>query len=185
MNTPMDLPIDAAREFWRGVLAAGGLTTIPRWAQESGPGLSEHAVTLSGELVARLRERATESGAPLSSVLLAAHAKVLAALAGERDVVTGYVASPGGRPVPCRLTTEPDSWRTLVKEAHWVESELLPYQHFPVDDLRRELGLAEAPFEVVFDPTGGSDDLPEDTVLRVSAAEGHDGQLTLRLRYRR
>jgi amino acid adenylation domain-containing protein len=185
MNTPMDLPIDAAREFWRGVLAAGGLTTIPRWAQESGPGLSEHAVTLSGELVARLRERATESGASLSSVLLAAHAKVLAALAGERDVVTGYVASPGGRPVPCRLTTEPDSWRTLVKEAHWVESELLPYQHFPVDDLRRELGLAEAPFEVVFDPTGGPGDLPEDTVLRVSAAEGHDGQLTLRLRYRR
>ena len=185
MDTPMDLPNDAAREFWRGVLVEGGLTTIPRWTRESGPGLSEHEATLSGELVVRLREWAAESGAPLSSVLLAAHAKVLAALAGERDVVTGYVASPGGRPVPCRLTTEPDSWRTLIKEAHWVESELLPYQHFPVDDLRRELRLAEAPFEVVFDPTGEPGELPEDTVLRVSAAEGDDGQLTLRLTYRR
>ena len=32
------------------------------------------------------------AGVPLSSVLLAAHAKVLSALSAERDVVTGYVA---------------------------------------------------------------------------------------------
>ena len=38
----------------------------------------------------------TSSGCRSSSVLLAAHAKVLAALTGEREVATGYVAAPGG-----------------------------------------------------------------------------------------
>ena len=44
-------------------------------------------------------------------MLLAAHAKVLAALSGEREVVTGYVAVAGSPPLPCRLTTEPEPWR--------------------------------------------------------------------------
>ena len=46
----------------------------------------------------------TSSALPLSSLLLAAHAKVLAALAGEREVATGYVPAAGDRPLPCRLT---------------------------------------------------------------------------------
>ncbi len=36
------------------------------------------------------------SDVPLGSLLLAAHAAVLAALSGERDVVTGYAAGPAG-----------------------------------------------------------------------------------------
>ncbi|MCA1676829.1 MAG: hypothetical protein LC799_33190, partial [Actinobacteria bacterium] len=41
------------------------------------------------------RRLADELAVPLSSVLLAAHAKVLAALSGEREVATGYVAADG------------------------------------------------------------------------------------------
>ena len=48
---------------------------------------------------AALRRLAEELGLSLGSVLLAAHAKVLAALSGEREVVTGY-AVPGGQPLP-------------------------------------------------------------------------------------
>ena len=93
----------------------------------------------------------------------------------------------------CRLTTEPDSWRTLLLAAHRAESELLAHSDFPVDDLRRDLGLTEPSFETVLDPsgldpsgldpTGNDGDLSGDTVLWVGTS-GDDGQLGLRLRYR-
>ena len=117
-------------------------------------GVAEHEATIPDDLVAALRRLADELAVPLSSVLLAAHAKVLAALSGEGEVATGYVAGGGGQPLPCRLTTEPDSWRALLLDAHRVESELLSHKDFPVDDLRRELGLTEPSFETVFDPAG-------------------------------
>ena len=182
----MDAPIEAGREFWRGVLAAGGFTAIPRWTREPVAGVGEYEVMLSAELVERARGRAGELGAPLSSVLLAAHATALGALAGERDVVTGYVAEPGAEPLPCRLSTEPDSWWTLLKDTHRVEEELLAYRHFAVGELRRELGLTGAPFETVFDPTGetgGKAELAEHTVLLVGVAE-RGAELALRLTYR-
>ena len=58
------------------------------------------------DLAAAVRRLADGLELPLHSVALAAHAKVLAALSGEQDVVTGYAAGPGGRPLPCPLTTE-------------------------------------------------------------------------------
>jgi amino acid adenylation domain-containing protein len=179
----MVMPAEAGREFWRGVLVAGGFTAIPRWILNPVTGVVEHEATIPDDLVAALRRLADELVVPLSSVLLAAHAKVLAALSGEREVATGYVAVAGGQPLPCRLTTEPDSWRTLLLDTHRVESELLSYQGFPVDDLRRELGLTEPSFETVFAPTGDGGDLAEDTMLWVGISQ-HGGQLVLRLRYR-
>ena len=95
----------------------------------------------------------------LSSLLLAAHAKVLAALSGEAEVATGYVVRYGAPALPCRVTTDHESWRALVLDTHRVESELLAHQDFPVDDLRHELGLTEPFFETVFDPTGTVADL--------------------------
>ncbi len=174
---------ESGREFWRGVLLAGGFTALPRWTLEPVPGVGEHEATVPDELVASLRRLADELAVPLSSVLLTAHAKVLGALSGEREVSTGYVAVEGRLPLPCRMTTEPHSWRALLLEAHRAESELLSHEGFPVDDLRRELGLTRPLFETVFDVNaddGG--DFAEDTVLWVSFLE-HDG-LVLRLRYR-
>ena len=179
----MGLPAETGREFWRGVLVAGGFTAIPRWTLEPATGVAEHEATIRDDLVAALRRLVDELAVPLSSVLLAAHAKVLAMLSGEREVVTGYVAVAGRRPLPCRLTTGPDSWRTVLLDAHRVESELLSHQDFPVDELGRELGLTEPLFETVFDPTGDGGELAEDTALRVGASR-RGGQVTLRLRYR-
>ncbi len=174
---------EAGREFWRGLLVGGGLTTIPRWTLHPVTGVAEHEATISDELVAALGRLVDELAVPLSSVLLAAHAKVLAALSGERAVATGYVAVEGGQPLPCRLSTESDSWRALLLDARGVESELLSHAGFPVDELRRELGLTGPPFETVFDPIGDGSDLAEDTVLWVGVSQ-HGGQLALRLRYR-
>src|SRR5438105_14262086 len=171
------------REFWRGVLLAGGFIALPRWTLEPVPGIGEHEARIPDELVAAVRRLADELALPLSSVLLTAHAKVLGALSGEREVSTGYAAVEGRPPLPCRMTTEPHSWRGLLLEAHRAESELLSHEGFPVDDLRRELGLTRPLFETVFDVTANDGgDFAEETVLWISFLE-HDG-LVLRLRYR-
>jgi len=198
-NRELDRAAD--REFWRGVLGAGGFTAIPRWRLDpakGSAGIVEHEAKIPDDLIATLRQLAAKLDITVSSVLLAAHAKVLAALSGEREVATGYVAQQGSPPLLCRLTTEPDSWRMLLLTTHRAELKLLAHSEFPVDELRRDLGLTEASFETVLDPTGldptgldptgldpaGADgDLSEDTVLWVGTS-GEDGQLTLRLRYR-
>src|SRR5437867_4663698 len=142
---------ERGREFWRGVLLAGGFTVLPRWTLDPVPGAGEHEARIPDELVAALRRLADELAVPLSSVLLTAHAKVLGALSGEREVSTGYAAVEGSRPLPCRITTEPHTWRAVLSETHRAELELLSHDDFPVEDLRRELGLTKPLFETVFD----------------------------------
>src|SRR5438046_16957 len=155
------------REFWRGVLLAGGFTAVPRWTLVPVPGVGEHEATIPDELVAALRRLANELAVPLSSVLLTAHAKVLGALSGEREVSTGY-AVEAGSPLPCRMTIAAHSWREVLLETDRAESELLSHKDFPVDDLRRELGLTKPLFETVFARTAGDGaELAEETVLRV------------------
>ncbi|HKN43064.1 MAG TPA: hypothetical protein VJW23_04010, partial [Propionibacteriaceae bacterium] len=162
----------AGREFWRGALVAGGFTAIPRWSLDPAIGAAEEEAKIPDDLIATLRRLADELGVTESSVLLAAHAKVLAALSGEREVATGYVVGQGGQPLLCRLTTEPDSWRALLLATHQTESELLAHSDFPLDDLRRELGLTEAPFETVLDPTGLEHDGPNQNGNLGALSEG-------------
>src|SRR6266403_2922775 len=175
-------PADRGREFWRGVLLAGGSTVLPRWTLNPVPGVHEHAATIPDELVAALRRLANELAVPLSAVLLTAHAKVLGALSGEREVCTGY-AVEGRSPLLCRMTTEPHAWRAMLLETDRAESELLSHADVPIDDLRCELGLTKPMFETVFNPTADNGgELAADTVLWVGIL-GRDG-IRLRLRYR-
>lgn len=195
----MALKASTSREFWHGVLAAGsGFTPLPRWTRVPVAGVAEYETPVPAGQATALRRLADDLAVPLNCVLLTAHAKVLAALSGEQEITTGYVAAVGGRPLPCRLTAGPGSWKSLLLHTHHTIAQLLAHQDFPVDDLRRELGLTEAPFETVLDPTGISGDLPAadgkpapdsstlaaDTALWIGAAHHDDGRLTLRLRYR-
>src|SRR5258708_8532856 len=100
---------ERGREFWRGVLLAGGFTALPRWSLEPVPGVGEHESRIPDELVRALRRLADELAAPLSSVLLTAHARVLGALSGEREVSTAYPAIEARPPFPSPLTPEPPS----------------------------------------------------------------------------
>ena len=172
---------EAGRDFWRGVLAAGGFTAMPRWAREPIVGIAVHDAVLPSDLVAASHRLADELDVPLSTVLLAAHAKVLSALSAEHHVVTGYVAGTGA--LPCPLTTEAESWRELLLDTHRVETQLLSHADFPLHELGRELGLTEPAFETVFDPTSADGDLGEDTVLRLGIAQ-RGNVLRLRLSYR-
>ncbi|MFZ3473456.1 non-ribosomal peptide synthetase [Streptomyces sp. 4.24] len=199
LNALIALNASTSREFWHGVLAAGsGFTPLPRWTRVPVAGVAAYETPVPAGQATALRRLAEDLAIPLDCVLLTAHAKVLAALSGEQEVTTGYVAAAGGRPLPCRLTTGPGSWRTLLQHTRRALAQVLAHQDFPVDELRRELGLAEALFETVLDPTGISRDLPgaggepardgsdlaADTALWTGIAHHDDGRLTLRLRYR-
>src|SRR5881296_188539 len=173
---------ERGREFWRGVLLAGGFTAVPRWTLDRVPGIAEHEAKICNEVVAALRRLADELAVPLGSVLLTAHAKVLGALSGEREVSTGY-SFEGRSPLLCRFTTEPHSWRAMLLKADRAQSELLAHKDFPVDDLRREMGLNKPLFETVFSLTPGDGaELAEETVVWVGFVE--QDRLVLRLRYR-
>src|SRR2546426_1383376 len=147
---------ERGREFWRGVLLAGGFTALPRWTLDPASGTGEHEAAIPDELVATLRRLAIALKVPLGSVLLTGHAKVLGALSGEREVCTGYA---GGRrsPLPLRMTLRHRSWREALLEAARAESELLAHRDFPVDELTRELGLTQPPFETVFELAASGD----------------------------
>src|SRR5437867_6959640 len=84
-----------SREFWRGVLLAGGFNALPRWTLEPVAGVGESEARIPDELEAALRRLASDLSVSLSSVLLTAHAKVLTALSGETEVTTGYAAVKG------------------------------------------------------------------------------------------
>src|SRR5881392_1021973 len=99
---------------WRCEMS--GFTVVPRWTLEPAPGVGEHEMRIPDELVAASRRLANDLAVPLGSVLLAAHAKVLGALSGEREVSTGY-SLEGRSPLLCRFTTEPHSWRALLLRA--------------------------------------------------------------------
>ncbi|MGY1706509.1 amino acid adenylation domain-containing protein [Geodermatophilus sp. SYSU D00697] len=171
---------ETGQDFWRGVLRAGGSTAVPRWTLDPRPGTARHEALLPGSLTAALRRLAAELEVPLRSVLLAAHARVLAALSGEADVVTGYLAGGGGGPLPCRLSTDTGSWRELVRSAAAVEAGLRAHRDVALDDLRRELDLTGPTSEVVFDPSGDGE-LPDGAVLRVGVP-GDGARLALRYR---
>ena len=103
MEVQAEVDQGAGREFWRGVLVAGGSTAIPRWSLDPEIGTAEHEAKIPDDLIATVRRLADELGVTASSVLLAAHAKVLAALSGEREVATGYVGRQGGQPLPLQV----------------------------------------------------------------------------------
>jgi amino acid adenylation domain-containing protein len=174
---------ERSREFWRGALLAGAFTSLPRWTREAVAGIGEHEVRIPDGLVAALDWLAHEQSVSFSSVLLTAHAKVLSALSSEHEVSTGYAVMKGRPPLLCRLTSEPHSWREMLLKAHRAESALLSHADFPVDDLRRGLGLTGPLFETVFDPAAdGRGELAENTVLWVGIVERNG--IVLRLRYR-
>ncbi|MGW3207611.1 non-ribosomal peptide synthetase [Streptomyces sp. NPDC001135] len=171
------------REFWSRVLTAGGATAVPRWARERTARMAEQETAVPDDLADAVRALVRRSGVPISALLLAAHAKVLAALSGEQEVVTGYTAGVHGEPLPCRLTVSPGSWRDLVAATEHTEAEVLAAREFPVAELRRELGLTEPSYEVVFGPMGDDEAHVDDGVLHVRWSD-RGGRLMLRLGYR-
>src|SRR2546427_4901043 len=80
---------ERGREFWRGVLLAGGFTAVPRWTLDPVPGIAEHEAKIGNEVVAGLRRLAGEVAGPLSPALRSAHAQAPRRLSGDGQASTG------------------------------------------------------------------------------------------------
>jgi amino acid adenylation domain-containing protein len=174
---------EQSSQYWLNALSTGGSTTIPRWTLKPISAVLEHEEKVSDALASALRALSDGGSMPIETVVLAAHAKVLAAMTGEANVTTGYLTSTSVEPLTCRLAVEPGSWRSLLSETHRRETELLSHAGFPVIDLERQLGLKERSFETVFDPTGSTGPLDESTVLSMGVSRDGDA-LALRMHYR-
>jgi len=177
-------------DFWKGVLAAGAFVPIAPWVTEPGRGSGQvpaYDVPVPAAVVAAMARVAGEHHVPVSALLLAAHAKVMHALSGERAVVTGLrpVVPDLTEPLPCRVVVENGTWRDLIVRTGQLVAGVVAHRKFPVDELRRELGLPEQVYETVLDVTG-ADTEPELPAGIVLWCEFHrDGDRTrLRLRYR-
>ncbi len=155
---------EAARRFWSEELQGFEAVTLPRWPRESTPPpqFQDREVPISAELSRALKAVARRAGAPIKSLLLAAHCRVLSQLTAREVVNTGLVFN--GRPegedgdrilglflntLPFQHTLRGGSWLELIREVFQRERELLLHRRYPLLELHQLLG-GEAPFEVVF-----------------------------------
>jgi len=159
----------ADREFWTGLLPEATGTDIPRERDErvpDGQPVLFHDVDISDELSDRVLALADRMAVPVKSVLLAAHVKVLGALAGTDDVLTGYEQS--GRPeaedattalglflntVPFRVNLGAGSWAELIRVVYLAEARLLPHRRYPMARMKQDIGTQDLLFETVFNYT--------------------------------
>jgi len=186
---------DEARDFWTGVLGAAGATTLPAWISRADPprGIAEVARLGGGiDLADRLGRTATALGVPLSAVLLAAHAAVLATLTGERNVTTGIrraapasvVGVPVPPPLPCRVHLGEATWTDLIRHAHEVQTGITRHAGYPVGALAAELGVAGPVFSTLLDLRGGEPALADRAVTLAVRAEFPGDRVLIRLSYR-
>ena len=157
--------IDPAQQaYWRAQLIGQPSATIPRWPQRITPTgkdrVGTHTVSFQDTLTATLFSQAAAYGLPLKTILLAVHARVLACLCGQDEIVTGLVSN--GRPadshasealglflntLPLRVRVS-GSWRNFLTETLRIEGASLPYRFFPMAEIFK-LGEA-ARFETSF-----------------------------------
>jgi len=144
-----------ARAFWRDHLEDSPNGVMPRWPLPvSGDPYAKLGFWITQEDVDGLNRLAALAGAPLKSVLLAVHMKVLNLLNGSREVVTnlasnGRLEREGGAEVRgLFLNTLPfrtkiprwGSWVDVVRGIFRTESEWLAHRRFPLAVLQQEHG---------------------------------------------
>ncbi len=139
----------AARDFWNRKLDELEPERLPRWpgGPVADPPGADHkpTATFGRRLVTGLERLAREAEAPIKSVLLAAHCKAMAILAGRTDVVTGLTTH--GRPeeadgeqvrglflntLPFRLDLRGGTWVELVQRTFAGELDLMPFRRYPL-----------------------------------------------------
>jgi amino acid adenylation domain-containing protein len=157
---------EVSRQYWVEKLADSIVTSLPRRLQPS-ESRSEgdvelRTIAISGTRFDGLKDLARLANAPLKSVLLAAHIRVLALLSGQSDVMTGLVSN--GRPeeedgervlglflntLPFRQQLKGGTWIDLVRETFALEREMLEHRRYPLAELQQIAG-GRSLFEVVF-----------------------------------
>ncbi|WP_406133115.1 amino acid adenylation domain-containing protein [Streptomyces zaomyceticus] len=149
-------------------------TRIPRWTAPSAgeTGTDVHGTRLAEDLGRALARRAAALGTDLAALLTAAHARVLATVTAERDLLVGHVEQDGtGEVLPLRLHVANSTWAELVEHAAAAPEAT----RNPADPETRSAPPADARPEVVLDLSGLTDDT-EDT----DGARGTNGARSTR-----
>ncbi len=158
---------EVARKFWTRKLENPTTHQIPRWPTEFCKGGHEQVrgpeISFDPAIFENLKRLANSAGVPIRTVLLAAHTKVMSALTGQTDIITGLVAN--GRPqtidgekllglflntLPFRSQLNGGTWKELVQQTFKAEQEILPHRRAPLAEIQQWSG-GKALFETAFD----------------------------------
>jgi amino acid adenylation domain-containing protein len=161
------LAAEDSRQFWIEKLHDPDIHLLPRWPESYRAGGTEQMrsseIPIPSKIFAGLKALALNAKVPLKSVLLAAHHRVMNALHGRPDVISGIITN--GRPeeidgermvglflntVPVRLRLDGGTWFELVQQVFLAELELIPHRRFPLADIQQALG-GQMLFETAFD----------------------------------
>jgi amino acid adenylation domain-containing protein len=163
------LASEESRTYWSERLRDSTITKLPRWPSSSEANARktpiEIDVPISLETSEALKRAAAIARAPLKSVLLSAHLKLISLLSSQTDVMTGVVTH--GRPegedgervlglflntLPFRQTLDGGTWAELAKQTFDNERELMPFRYYPMAQIQRDAG-AQPLFDTVFNFT--------------------------------
>ncbi|HJT64970.1 MAG TPA: amino acid adenylation domain-containing protein [Pyrinomonadaceae bacterium] len=153
-----------AQDYWLQKLEGAVSNRLPRWSSRKGAVPESRVLTLSisSNVFTGLKQVAQDVSAPLKSVLLAAHLRVLSLLSGQTEVITGLVSN--GRPeqsgaertlglflntLPVRASLRGGAWKDLIRQTLEIEKEMLPFRWYPLASMQQHRG-AEALFETGF-----------------------------------
>ena len=153
------------RAYWRGVVEGRtGLALPTAWQGDRALAREryQHMVDFR-DLESDLRRLASETRTSMKAVLLAAHMKVMSAVAAREDFHTGLVCD--ARPevagadqvlgmylntVPFALPAGPRTWGELVRAVYDGLTELWPHRVFPMQAIQQEFGPGGRLLEVFF-----------------------------------
>jgi len=149
-----------ARAFWVAELDGVEPTLLPRLVDDASDvhegTMGFLSVDIDPELSDALDRVARTCGVTARHVLIAAHARVVAILSGQDDVVLSVMSN--GRPedaggaevlglhlnmVPYRMRTGDARWSDLIRAALDKETSLLPMRRYPLAEIQRQIGIRE------------------------------------------
>ena len=146
------------RQFFLRQLAGAPRLRLPGRPAEPGaaagsPRVRDFSASLGPDRTVGLKRLAGSLGVPIKSILLAAYFRVLGAITGQTDLVSGLVVN--GRPevrdgerilglfvntVPLRLRLAPGSWSDLIRQVSAAEQEIVPHRRYPMALVQQAAG---------------------------------------------
>ncbi|GAA4237225.1 hypothetical protein GCM10022291_23460 [Postechiella marina] len=140
-------------EFWTKKLSNSVFTQIPRWSENANQQkkVESYTISLSEELSQNIIALSKKLKAPISSILLSSHCKVLSVVSGNIDIITGLkIGVNKENTLPLRVQCDNGSWNKLINNIISEEKAINPFLQYTLNNLKAELNIVENLFETYF-----------------------------------